>query len=90
MKHSLRSQLIFQYMVIVIVCMLVIPTAISELLEWQFKNFLNDRLDEYETEFTDYFASLYEETWHVAREGYIPARLRLYTLADSDDSDKGR
>ena len=46
MKHSLRSQLIFQYMVIVIVCMLVIPTAISELLEWQFKNFLNDRLDE--------------------------------------------
>ena len=53
MKHSLRSQLIFQYMVIVIVCMLVIPTAISELLEWQFKNFLNDRLDEYETEFTD-------------------------------------
>lgn len=72
MKHSLRSQLIFQYMVIVIVCMLVIPTAISELLEWQFKNFLNDRLDEYETEFTDYFASLYEETGTWRARGIFP------------------
>ncbi len=72
MKHSLRSQLIFQYMVIVIVCMLVIPTAISELFEWQFKNFLNERLDEYETEFTDYFASLYEETGTWRARGIFP------------------
>lgn len=72
MKHSLRSQLIFQYMVIVIVCMLIIPTAISELLEWQFKNFLNDRLDEYETEFTEYFASLYEETGTWRARGIFP------------------
>ena len=35
-KRSLRTKLIFQYMVIVIVCMLVIPTAISELLDRQF------------------------------------------------------
>ena len=72
MKHSLRSQLIFQYMVIVIVCMLVIPTAISELLEWQFKNFLNERLDEYETEFTEYFASIYEETGTWRARGVFP------------------
>lgn len=72
MKHSLRSQLIFQYMVIVIVCMLVIPTAISELLEWQFKNFLYERLDEYETEFADYFASLYEETGTWRARGIFP------------------
>ena len=72
MKHSLRSKLIFQYMVIVIVCMLVIPTAISGLFEWQFKNFLNEKLDEYETEFTDYFASLYEETGTWRAKGIFP------------------
>ncbi len=72
MKHSLRSQLIFQYMVIVIVCMLVIPTAISALLEWQFRNYLNERIAEYETEFTEYFASLYEETGTWRAPGVFP------------------
>lgn len=72
MKHSLRSQLIFQYMVIVIVCMLVIPTAISNLLEWQFRNFLNERLDEYESEFLEYLANAYVEngSWRV--RGALP------------------
>ncbi len=72
MKHSLRSQLIFQYMVIVIVCMLVIPTAISELLEWQFKNFLNEQLAEYENEFSDYLASAYAENGSWYGRGTLP------------------
>lgn len=72
MKHSLRSQLIFQYMVIVIVCMLVIPTAISNLLEWQFKNFLDERLDEYETEFSAYLASAYAEYGSWRGRGILP------------------
>lgn len=72
MKHSLRSQLIFQYMVIVIVCMLVIPTAISNLLEWQFKNFLDERLDEYENEFSEYLASTYAENGSWRGRGALP------------------
>ena len=72
MKHSLRSQRIFQYMVIVIVCMLVIPTAISNLLEWQFKNFLDERLDEYETEFSAYLASAYAEYGSWRGRGILP------------------
>ncbi|MDO5116790.1 MAG: HAMP domain-containing sensor histidine kinase [Synergistaceae bacterium] len=58
-KHSLRSKLIFHYMVIVVVCMLVIPTAISELLDRQFKSFANERLTGYMNELTEYFASTY-------------------------------
>ena len=72
MKHSLRSQLLFQYMVIVIVCMLVIPTAISNLLEWQFKNFLNERLEEYENEFLEYLATAYAENGSWRGRGTLP------------------
>lgn len=41
-------------MVIVIVCMLVIPTAISELLDRQFRGFATDRLRENEVEIAEF------------------------------------
>jgi len=44
MKRSLRTQMLVQYVVIVIICMLVIPTGISKLLDRQFRLFASDRL----------------------------------------------
>ena len=44
MKRSLRTQMLVQYVVIVIICMLVIPTGISKLLDMQFRLFASDRL----------------------------------------------
>lgn len=72
MKHSLRAKLTFQYMVIVIVCMLVIPTAISELLDWQFRNFAKERQTEYEEELAAYFASVYIENGTWLGRGVLP------------------
>ncbi len=46
MKRSLRTQMLFQYVVIVIICMLVIPAGISKLLDRQFRLFSSDRLRE--------------------------------------------
>ena len=46
MKRSLRTQMLFQYVVIVIICMLVIPAGISKLLDRQFRLFTSDRLRE--------------------------------------------
>ena len=68
-KRSLRTKLIFQYMVIVIVCMLVIPTAISELLDRQFRGFATDRLRENEVEIAEFFAKMYIEngSWRGCR-----------------------
>ena len=60
-KHSLRSKLIFQYMVIVIVCMVVIPMATAELLDRQFRGFATSRLRQDELELTAFFAGLYVE-----------------------------
>ena len=60
-KRSLKTKLIFQYMVIVIVCMLVIPTAISELLDRQFRGFATERLRENELEVAEFFAKMYIE-----------------------------
>ncbi|MCK9341432.1 MAG: HAMP domain-containing histidine kinase [Synergistaceae bacterium] len=44
MKRSLRTQMLFQYVVIVIICMLVIPAGISKLLDRQFRLYSSDRL----------------------------------------------
>lgn len=60
-NYSLRARLIFQYMVIVIVCMLVIPTAISELLHSQIKTFAAERLEENESQLMEYLSHGYEE-----------------------------
>ncbi|MDO4987486.1 MAG: HAMP domain-containing sensor histidine kinase [Synergistes sp.] len=68
-KRSLRTQLIFQYMVIVIVCMIVIPAAISKLLDMQFRRFASERLQENEIEIAEYFVRVYLEygTWRESR-----------------------
>ena len=44
MKRSLRTQMLIQYVVIVIICMIVIPAGISKLLDIQFRLFSSDRL----------------------------------------------
>lgn len=46
MKRSIRTQMLFQYVVIVIICMLVIPAGISKLLDRQFRLFSSERLRE--------------------------------------------
>lgn len=44
MGRSLRTKMLFQYVGIVLICMVVIPTAISELLDWQFRRFAGEKL----------------------------------------------
>ncbi|MEG1912233.1 MAG: HAMP domain-containing sensor histidine kinase [Cloacibacillus sp.] len=77
MKRTLKSKLIFQYMTIVIVCMLVIPTAISSLLGWQFRSFAQERLADDENDIVEYFQKVYAEngTWRVGK--LLPKRSDL-------------
>lgn len=67
-KRSLRSKLIFQYMAFVVVCMLVIPTGIARLLDWQFRTFASERLQEDQQDIVEHFSKIYSEygSWSEA------------------------
>lgn len=69
MKRSLRTQMFLQYAAIVIICMLVIPTAISMLLDRQFRRFAEDRLREDRQEIVLVMQNLYARTnsWDEVR-----------------------
>ena len=62
MKRSLRTQMFIQYATIVVLCMLVIPTAISWFLDRQFRMFAEDRLREERQEVVLLMQSLYART----------------------------
>lgn len=64
MKRSIRTQMLIQYVVIVIICMLVIPAGISKLLDRQFRLFSSDRLLEDQHEAVRVLEEIY------GREGY--------------------
>lgn len=69
MIRTLKSKLIFQHMVMVLVCMLLIPAAISYLLDWQFRGFAKDRLEDDEQEIVEYLQKIYAEdgSWRSGR-----------------------
>ena len=69
MKRSLRTQMFIQYATIVVLCMLVIPTAISWFLDRQFRMFAEDRLREERQEVVLLMQSLYARTnsWDEVR-----------------------
>ena len=60
MKRSLRTQMLIQYVVIVLICMLVIPAGISKLLDRQFRLFSSDRLHEGQKETVQVLEEIYE------------------------------
>ncbi len=71
MKRSLRTQMLIQYAALVIICMLIIPAVISRLLDWQFRNFAEARLDDDRQEVVLLLQGLYERTnsWDAVRAG---------------------
>ena len=66
MKKSLRTRMLFQYVGIVLICMVVIPTSISELLNWQFKRFAGEKLMEDRQEIILLLQEIYsrENSWN--------------------------
>ena len=67
MKRSLRTQMLLQYVVIVLICMLVIPAGISRLLDSQFRLFSSDRLKEDQLEAVRVLGEIYDAAgyWDV-------------------------
>ncbi|PKL04339.1 MAG: hypothetical protein CVV54_05530 [Synergistetes bacterium HGW-Synergistetes-1] len=68
MKRSLRTQMLVQYVVIVIICMLVIPTGISKLLDRQFRLFSSDRLLDDQKEAVRVLEELYSSDGYWNKE----------------------
>jgi len=68
MKRSLRTQMFMQYAALVLICMLVIPTGISKLLDLQFKRFTESKLAEEEHQVVQFMEELYsvDENWNIA------------------------
>lgn len=68
MKKSLRTQMLIQYVAIVIICMLIIPAAISELLDRQFRRFASERLIEDQQEIVMFMHKTYTrgDSWNSA------------------------
>lgn len=66
MKRSLRTQMMVQYVAIVIICMLVIPTAISVLLDRQFRRFSSEKLVEDQQEIVMLMQEIYSrgDSWN--------------------------
>ena len=62
MKRSLHTQMLIQYVAIVIICMIVIPTAISKLLDHQFRRFAGDKLLEDQQEIVLFMQQIYSSS----------------------------
>ena len=60
MKRSLRTQMLVQYVAIVLVCMIVIPTAISWMLDRRFRSFATEKLAEDRQEIASAIGGSYE------------------------------
>lgn len=71
MKRSLRTQMLFQYAGIVLVCMIVIPAVIFKTLDTQLKKFTETRTAEDEQEIVLILQDIYESgaggAWNIAR-----------------------
>ncbi|HAJ93295.1 MAG TPA: hypothetical protein DCM41_00220 [Synergistaceae bacterium] len=68
MKRSLRTQMLVQYVVIVIICMLVIPTGISKLLDRQFRLYSSDRLHDDQQEAVRVLEEIYDSEGNWNKE----------------------
>ncbi len=66
--RSLRTQHIIQYLLLVLICGLVIPLSISQLLDWNFKKFASEKLKENRNTAREYFTDLYKknQNWSTA------------------------
>ncbi|MEG1798847.1 MAG: hypothetical protein RR214_01555, partial [Synergistaceae bacterium] len=91
MKRSLRTQMLIQYAALVIICMVVIPTVISRLLDWQFRNFAEARLNDDRQEVVLLVKGLYERnnSWEALRAGGLISDFMRWpvvgiTVYDSD------
>ncbi|MDD2350964.1 MAG: HAMP domain-containing sensor histidine kinase [Synergistaceae bacterium] len=68
MKRSLRTQMLVQYVVIVIICMLVIPTGISKFLDRQFRLYSSDRLRDDQQEAVRVLEEIYDSDGNWNKE----------------------
>ncbi|MDY9921492.1 MAG: HAMP domain-containing sensor histidine kinase [Synergistota bacterium] len=68
MKRSLRTQMLVQYVVIVIICMLVIPTGISKFLDRQFRLYSSERLRDDQQEAVRILEEIYDSDGNWNKE----------------------
>jgi len=66
MKRSLHTQMLLQYVAIVIICMIVIPASISKLLDRQFRRFAEEKLVEDQQEIVLFMQQIYSrgDSWN--------------------------
>ena len=66
MKRSLHTQMLLQYVAIVIICMIVIPASISKLLDHQFRRFAEEKLVEDQQEIVLFMQQIYSrgDSWN--------------------------
>lgn len=76
-SRSLRSQMFMQYAAIVLICMIVIPAGISQILDFQMRNFLEIRLLEDEQRVVVFMRDLYDSngTWDMPRFSQLQSDL---------------
>jgi two-component system sensor histidine kinase BaeS len=66
-KRSLRTQMLFQYVALVLVCMLIIPMTVSWLLNRQFRRFADEKLAEDKQQITTIVSRAYthDKGWNA-------------------------
>ena len=65
--RSLRTHHIIQNLLIVLICGLVIPISIVQMLDWKFKQFATEKLNENRATICEYFTNLYkrQQNWNA-------------------------
>lgn len=59
MKRTLKTQIIIQYMIIVIACMMLIPVGLSKILDIQFKNYVEQKVKDSRNDVLYFLQELY-------------------------------
>ena len=65
--RSLRTHHIIQNLLIVLICGLVIPISIVQMLDWKFKQFATEKFNENRATICEYFTNLYkkQQNWNA-------------------------
>ena len=68
--RSLRTHHIIQNLLIVLICGLVIPISIVQMLDWKFKQFATEKLNENRATICEYFTNLYkrQQNWNAVTQ----------------------
>lgn len=84
-SRSLRSKMLMQYAAIVLICMIVIPAGIAQVLHFQMRHFVETRLFEEEHRVVVFMQDIYESggTWDIQRLSRLQGDLMRRPIASA-------